>query len=72
MRFVLGFFSIFALLIVGLLLAPSFIDWSQYKDKGLAQVKELTGYDIQIDGDFGVAFLPSPRATAARVKIINP
>lgn len=71
MRFILGFFVILVLLVGGLLVAPSFINWDQYKDKGLAQVKALTGYDINIAGDFKVGFLPAPHVRVGGVSIIN-
>lgn len=72
MRFVLGFLVLLVLLSGGLLAAPSFIDWSQYKDQGLEQVKSISGYDIAIDGDFSVGFLPAPHVKAKTVKVVNP
>ena len=72
MRFVFGFISLLVLLVVGLLAAPSFIDFGKYKAQGLEQVKTRTGYDIEINGDFKVAFLPAPHVTASGVRVINP
>ncbi|MGH1399441.1 MAG: AsmA family protein, partial [Alphaproteobacteria bacterium] len=72
MRFVIGFFTVVALLIVGFLVAPSFIDVSKYKDQGLAQVKAFTGYEVTIDGDFSFGILPSPHVKAEQVAIVNP
>ncbi len=72
MRFILGFFVLLVLLVGGLLVAPSFINWDQYKDKGLAQVKTLTGYDVNIGGDFKIGFLPAPHVKAGNVSIVNP
>ena len=50
MRFVIGLFTILFLLIVGLLVAPNFINWDQYKTQGQEQIKSITGYDVAIDG----------------------
>ena len=72
MRFVFGFISILALLLVGLLVAPSFIDWGKYKTQGLEQLKTRTGYDVAINGDFKIAFLPAPHVLASGVRITNP
>jgi len=72
MRFILGFAVLLVLLIGGLLMAPSFINWDQYKDQGLAQVKAQTGYDVTIEGPFKIAFLPAPHVKASGVKVVNP
>jgi len=72
MRFILGFAVLLVLLVVGLLVAPSFIDWDKYKAQGLAQVKAQTGYDVSIDGDFEIGFLPAPHVKAQKVKVVNP
>ncbi|MGB0719851.1 MAG: AsmA family protein, partial [Bdellovibrionales bacterium] len=72
MRIVFGIVSVLVLLIAGLLVAPSFIDWSKYKEQGQQQIKALTGYDVRIGGDFSLAFLPTPHVNAAQVQVINP
>ena len=72
MRFVFGFISILALLLVGLLVAPSFIDWGNDKTQGLEPLKTRTGYDVAINGDFKIAFLPAPHVLASGVRITNP
>jgi len=72
MRFILGFAVLLVLLFGGLLIAPSFINWDQYKDQGLEQVKAQTGYDVSIEGPFKIAFLPAPHVKASGVKVVNP
>jgi len=71
MRFFIGLIILIVVIAAGLLVAPLFVDWSQYKDQGLAQIKKVTGYDVQIDGDFQVGFLPAPHVKAENVKVIN-
>lgn len=72
MRLVFGFVVVVALLVGGLLVAPSFVDWGKYKAQGQAQIKSITGYDVQIDGDLSLAILPFPRVSASNVRVINP
>ena len=72
MRILIGGVTLLALLVVGLLVAPSFIDWGKYKQQGQEQIKNLTGYDVIIDGDFSLAFLPAPHVNAKNVRVINP
>jgi len=72
MRFVFGFITILVLLVVGLLLAPNFIDFEKYKDQGLSQVKARTGYDVAINGEFQVGFLPAPHVKLSGVRVVNP
>lgn len=69
---VIGVVSLLIVAVIGLLVAPGFIDWSKYKDQGLAQVKTMTGYDVTIGGDFSLAFLPFPHVNAEQVKVVNP
>lgn len=72
MRFIIGFAVVLVLLVGGLLVAPSFINWDKYKAQGLTQVKAVTGYDITIDGAFKIGFLPAPHVSAKNVKVVNP
>lgn len=71
-RVIIGVLVVVVLLVAGLLVAPGFIDWSKYKDQGLAQVKAKTGYDVTIDGSFAMAFLPFPHVYAEKVSVVNP
>ena len=60
MRFI--FFVLFAvvLLLVGAVVAPSFVDWNKYKTQIVEQVKNATGLDVTVGGDLSLAVLPSP------------
>lgn len=56
-------------LIAVLLIAPGFIDWSQYKTQIQQQIKTATGYDAEFGGGLSIALLPSPRAIISDVKV---
>lgn len=66
-----GFVGVVALIVAGLLVAPGFIDWNQYKGEIAAQVRSATGRDLAINGDIRLAVLPSPRLSASEVSFAN-
>ncbi len=72
MKWLIAIGSLFALIIVGLLMAPSFYDWNQYKEPAIEQIKAATGYDVSIGGDISLALLPSPRVYAEKVRVEDP
>ncbi len=43
-----------------LLVVPSFLDWNSYKGQVQSQIKEFTGYDVDLKGDLAFSFLPEP------------
>lgn len=56
------FFSVlFVLIIVGVMVAPSFIEWTKFKDQIVAQVEKETGFALKIGGELDMALLPFPR-----------
>ncbi len=61
--------SVFTALLVGLFVAPSFIDWSKYAPRAQDKVAELTGYSLVLGDSFGLAFLPVPKIYAHDVKV---
>ncbi len=65
-------FVIIIVLIGGAFIAPSFIDWNQYKSQAVEQVKKQTGLDVEINGNLGFAVIPSPRFSVEQVKLTNP
>ncbi|MFK7839234.1 MAG: AsmA family protein [Bdellovibrionales bacterium] len=71
MRLFLAFIAFLGLLIVGLLVAPSFIDLEKYKMQGLEEVKKTTGYDVAVSGPLKIGFLPSPHVMAEKVSVVN-
>lgn len=46
-------------LLLAVLVAPSFVDWNNYKDEIGRQVSSLTGREASIGGDISFAVLPS-------------
>lgn len=72
MRLIIGGLSVFALLMVGALVAPQFIDWNKYKPQIIAQVKQNTGLDINLDGDLSMGILPSPHVSINNLSVISP
>lgn len=61
MKKILYFFLGLVFLFVALLIiVPSFIDWSKYKENLIAFVKDETGIDLDIKGNVKLRILPSP------------
>src|SRR3546814_19294436 len=56
------------LLIAGVLIAPSFVDWNAYKGLIAAAVRDATGRELTIAGDFDLAVLPTPALAQSRVR----
>jgi uncharacterized protein involved in outer membrane biogenesis len=69
---IFGIPSVLILAVVGLLMAPGFVDWSQYKSTAQAQIKNLTGYDASLNGRISVALLPAPRLFVEDVSVKAP
>ena len=61
-----------AVIIGGVLIVPSFMDWNKYKPQIIAQAKEKAGYDVRIDGNIGLALLPSPRLKLEGLTVAAP
>jgi uncharacterized protein involved in outer membrane biogenesis len=59
------------LVIVALLVAPSFFDLNKYKPELAAQVKKATGRDLVVDGSVSLSLLPVPTVSASGVKFFN-
>lgn len=70
-KLLFGLVCAVAFVVAALLVAPSFIDWNQYKDEIAAQVRAATGRNLAIKGDIKLAVLPSPRLSASEVSFAN-
>ena len=68
-KVLLGILGVVAVGLVAVLLAPSFIDWNQQKTRIAEQVFDATGERIAIEGDVSLALLPTPRLSAAGVRL---
>lgn len=60
-RFVSFVFIILIIAVVGIVVAPNFIDWNSYKNQATAEIKKHTDFDMDIKGNLSLAILPSPR-----------
>ncbi len=64
--------SLFILLpITILLIGPILIKWNNYKEHIISNFKEQTGYDLVINGDVRVSFIPFCKIKLADIKIIG-
>ncbi|HEY0901509.1 MAG TPA: AsmA family protein, partial [Micavibrio sp.] len=48
-------------LVGGLILGPSMVDWNKYKPEILSQLRQLTGHEYGIAGNIELAIVPQPR-----------
>jgi uncharacterized protein involved in outer membrane biogenesis len=67
--FIVG--GIVVLLVVAVLVGPSFVNWNQYKPQIAAEVEKATGRTLSIDGDLSLSVLPAPTLTAEGVRFAN-
>ncbi len=58
-------------LIVALLVGPSFFDLNKYKPELVAQVKKATGRDLVLDGPVTLSLLPTPAVGVSGVRFAN-
>ena len=63
--------GVIGLLIVALLIAPSFFDLNKYKPQLIAEVKKATGRDLVVEGPVSLSLLPSPTVSVTGVKFLN-
>ncbi len=57
--------------IVALLVAPSFFDLNKYKPELVSQVKKATGRDLVLDGPVTLSLLPVPAVGVSQVRFVN-
>lgn len=60
-KLILAAVSILFLLVIALLVGPSFIDWNKYKEQIITQAEKTSGYKIDISGDLSLSVLPRPK-----------
>jgi uncharacterized protein involved in outer membrane biogenesis len=70
-RFVYGVGALLGLVLAIIVIAPSFVDWNQYRDEIAQQVEDLVGRPVTIEGDLDFAILPSPALSAKNLRIAN-
>jgi uncharacterized protein involved in outer membrane biogenesis len=72
MRVIIALVSFFALLLVGALVAPQFVDWNKYKPQIIAQVEKATGLEVLLEGDLSLAVLPTPHVNIQNLTVVAP
>ncbi len=70
-KLVIGIVAVIVILIAGVLVAPSFVDWNARKQQIAELVKEATGRDLTINGDIDVTILPRPALRVEDVRLSN-
>ncbi|TVR98758.1 MAG: AsmA family protein [Rhodospirillales bacterium] len=70
-KILIGIGGLVVLVIAAALIAPSFVDWNQYKDQITAEAGRATGRDVTIGGDIQLSVLPSPVLVVNDLSIAN-
>jgi uncharacterized protein involved in outer membrane biogenesis len=70
-KLLIGFIGLAALLVGVALIAPSFINWNDYRAEIATEVHKATGRKLTIDGNIDVALLPAPKLSVAKVRLAN-
>ncbi len=63
--------SLACTIIAIILIAPSFVDWTEYRDTFESRLEAATGRSVAIDGDVRLSLLPRPALRVAGVRIGN-
>ena len=64
--------GLFVLLAAVAVVAPSFIDWNQYKSEIAGPIERATGRKLAMNGDLSLSVLPTPRVSVADVRLSTP
>lgn len=64
----IGLVSLFVIVAVGV----QFVDWNRYKAPILDQVRQSSGYDVQVSGALGFTLVPLPALSLEGVVVKNP
>jgi uncharacterized protein involved in outer membrane biogenesis len=70
-KILIGIGVLLVLLIVAVLVGPSFFDWNRYKGEITAKAREATGRDLNIDGDISLSILWTPTLSVKKVRFAN-
>jgi uncharacterized protein involved in outer membrane biogenesis len=66
-----GLIAVVVLVVAGVLVVPSFIDWNHYKPQIITQANKFTGRAVTIDGSIDLAMLPAPTLSVRGVRVAN-
>lgn len=72
MQKIVTLITVVALVLAGLLIGPSFIDWNKYKPMAVTKISETTGLDVTLNGDISLAVLPAPHIRIKDVTVKAP
>ena len=70
-RLIYGLGAVISVVVLGLLLAPAFLEPDQYRDLIEDQVEDALGRQVTIEGELSLSLLPSPSLSAEGVRIAN-
>jgi uncharacterized protein involved in outer membrane biogenesis len=70
-KFFIGLGVLLVLLVIAVLVGPSFYDWNQHKQLITDEARKATGRDLVIDGDISAAILPMPTISVAGIRFAN-
>jgi uncharacterized protein involved in outer membrane biogenesis len=70
-KVLIGIGVLLVLLVVAVLVGPSFFDWNSYKGEIAAKAREATGRDLAIDGDISLSILWTPTLWVKKVRFAN-
>jgi len=67
-KLLIGIGGAVGLLVVVLLIAPSFFDLNKYKPELVSEVKKATGRDLVLDGPVTLSLLPTPSVGVSKAE----
>ncbi len=70
-KVLVGLAGLVALLIVTVLVAPSFIDWTSYRNGIAAEIERVLGRRVAIDGAVEASIVPTPRLSLHGLRLGN-
>ena len=70
-KLLIGITTVLVVLVATVLIAPTFINWNQYRDEICAQARDALGRELEIRGDIKITVLPSPALVINDVHLAN-
>jgi len=70
-KLLIGVTTVVIVLFATVLIAPTFINWNQYREEISAQARNPLGRELEIRGDIKIAILPSPALVINDVHLAN-
>ncbi len=71
-KFVVILSAVLVFLVVALLVAPGFVDWSKYKQQIITQLHQATGHNYEVNGALELALIPFPRVLIEDLSVSSP